>query len=305
MVRVAALLLLSLVACEQPPAPPAPPPLFAVPAADPAAAFQVPTGVLTTRATPSLEPSRPAVANDITKVVLTIRGGLLTGAAADIIDAVDAAFVGRLDLLALLNEGDQVIGWQRNGIVVAAAAPLGGRVFEVARFDDASNHGWFDASGMGMDGTFRSRPVNASRITSRYGLRFHPVDKEMRLHKGTDYGAAVGTPIFSTAAGIVSTITEDSSAGKHIKLTHTGGAETLYLHMSASAAGLSKGATVTAGQLIGYVGTTGKSTGPHLHYEQRYAGVAVDATRMIPKGLTALGPSQMSQHLAFLNSLPK
>jgi hypothetical protein len=265
----------------------------------PSTAFQVPV-----QQAKSPEPRPPPEPSRLRKIELRIADGILVGASPEVIDAIDAAFVARLDLLAILHDGDIVRAWvAAEDRVVAAAAPIGGGIMRIARFDGAV-HGWFDEQGMGMDGAFRARPVYASRITSRYGVRFHPVDKRSSLHKGTDYGAVLGTPVHVTAAGVIETATQDASAGKHIRVRHAGRAQTLYLHLSAFAADIGPGVRVEADQVIGFVGTTGKSTGPHLHYELRFAGVPVDAPRMIPRGLTALGLTELRQHQAFLATLP-
>ena len=236
----------------------------------------------------------------VARKTIRIDGGVFAGDPG-IVDAIDAAFLNRLDLLATCPDGSIVEGWFRDGTLVAARAPINGRPFVVGMFH-GTVHGWFDFEGMGMDGVFRSRPVAGSRITSRYGLRFHPVDKRESKHQGTDYGAPIGTPILVTALGRVTTLANDASAGIHIVVDHISG-QTRYFHMSATADGLKKGAVVQAGDIIGFVGTTGKSTGPHLHYELRYAGLAIDAAARIPRGQTALGPVERSAHQKTLTQI--
>ena len=267
----------------------------------PPAVFRVRVPVATPLA-PSVEPP-PTDRASIRQVELSVAEGMISGGSRDIIDAVDSAFRGRLDLLAVLSDGDIVQAWLQGDKLVAAAAPVGARVMRIGFFT-GSVEGWFDEVGMGMDGRFRSRPVFASRITSHYGVRFHPVDGTVKPHKGTDYGAPIGTAVHSTGFGTVRTLAENASAGRHITLLHADGAETLYLHLSDFVPQLRVGDVVQAGQVIGFVGTTGKSTGPHLHYELRFAGVAVDAPHMIFEGQTALGPVELRAHRAFLNSLP-
>jgi hypothetical protein len=269
-----------------------------------------------TTATPSLKPlpvlGPPLTGTDtlprllesptqgMVRKTVHIDGGVFRGD-PETIDAIDGAYVNRLDLLSACPDGTTVEGWFRNGTLVAARAPINGRPFVVGLFR-GSVSGWFDFEGMGMDGVFRSRPVAGSRITSRYGLRFHPVDKRESKHQGTDYGAPTGTPIHVTATGRISTLANDAGAGLHIVVDHASG-QTRYFHMSATAQGVKKGAVVQAGDVIGFVGTTGKSTGPHLHYELRYAGLAIDAAARIPRGQTALGPSERSVHQKTLTKI--
>jgi murein DD-endopeptidase MepM/ murein hydrolase activator NlpD len=114
-------------------------------------------------------------------------------------------------------------------------------------------------------------------LTSRFGPRMHPILKVAKLHKGTDWAAPTGTPIVAAFDGDILYAGEGGGYGNLVKITHAGGLETRYAHLSAFADGLAAGQRVTAGQLIGFVGTTGQSTGPHLHFELYEAGIAVDA----------------------------
>lgn len=117
-------------------------------------------------------------------------------------------------------------------------------------------------------------PVRDTRMTSAYGMRDHPVLKRRARHKGVDLASPTGTPIYATADGVVSRANRFSSYGLFISIEHGGDYQTRYAHMSRLA--VSEGERVRRGDIIGYVGSTGRSTGPHLHYEVRVAGVAVD-----------------------------
>ena len=117
-------------------------------------------------------------------------------------------------------------------------------------------------------------PLNDSRLTSGYGMRTHPVTGGRKRHSGIDLAAPTGTPVYATADGLVERANWFSSYGKFIKIDHGGSMETRFAHLSRIA--VSAGERVTKGQLIGYVGSTGRSTGPHLHYEVRIDGVAVN-----------------------------
>ena len=117
-------------------------------------------------------------------------------------------------------------------------------------------------------------PVVDTRLSSDYGMRDHPVLRRRAAHKGVDLASPTGTPIFATADGIVSRADRFSSYGLYVSIEHGDDIQTRFAHMSRLA--VSEGERVRKGDIIGYVGSTGRSTGPHLHYEIRIAGVAVD-----------------------------
>ena len=119
-------------------------------------------------------------------------------------------------------------------------------------------------------------PLDDATLTSNYGSRIHPVLGSRRNHNGVDLAQPTGTPVYATADGIVSRADYWGSYGNYIQIEHGGELETRYAHLSGYA--VSAGEQVRKGQLIGYVGSTGRSTGPHLHYEVRVAGQAVDPT---------------------------
>jgi murein DD-endopeptidase MepM/ murein hydrolase activator NlpD len=118
-------------------------------------------------------------------------------------------------------------------------------------------------------------PVAGTR-TSGFGPRMHPILRQVRNHDGVDYAAPTGTPVHAAADGVVAVAGDGGAYGNVVYIDHDGGRQTRYAHLSAFAEGLSSGATVAAGDLVGYVGTTGRSTGPHLHFEVRVDGKAVD-----------------------------
>jgi murein DD-endopeptidase MepM/ murein hydrolase activator NlpD len=132
---------------------------------------------------------------------------------------------------------------------------------------------WFEASGVGRESGGLMQPV-PGRITSNYGLRMHPILRYSRMHRGIDFRAAYGTPILAAADGRVSGAGWAGGHGRQVRLSHPGGLATSYSHMSRIA--VSPGATVRRGQVIGYVGSTGLSTGPHLHYEMYRNGASIN-----------------------------
>ena len=133
-------------------------------------------------------------------------------------------------------------------------------------------------------------PLDSATLTSDYGMRTHPVLGGRRNHKGIDLAAPSGTPVYASADGVVGKAEWFSSYGNYIQIEHGGEMETRYAHLSGYA--VAAGEQVRKGQLIGYVGSTGRSTGPHLHYEVRVAGEAVDPTPyMVETRLAATDPS--------------
>lgn len=137
--------------------------------------------------------------------------------------------------------------------------------------------GWFDANGGSTVRALMRTPVDGARITSNFGMRFHPVLHYTRLHGGTDFAAPIGTPIYAAASGVVTSASPSSCAGNMVIIKHDNGWETRYFHLSRYADGIVAGARVLQGVTIGDVGTTGKcTTGPHLHYEVHIDGQKVD-----------------------------
>ena len=134
------------------------------------------------------------------------------------------------------------------------------------------------AGGSGGGTALRAGMVTptAGVMTSRFGPRMHPILHVVKLHKGTDWAAPVGTPVVAAFAGTVNFAADGGTYGNLVKITDADGTETRYAHLSRFADGLKAGQAVTAGQLIGYVGTTGQSTGPHLHFEHYAGGQAID-----------------------------
>lgn len=142
-------------------------------------------------------------------------------------------------------------------------------IHRTLRLVDRDKEPWLATlSGQAMIKAFRRSPLEFSRITSKPAvLRYHPILKEWRAHRGTDYGAPVGTRVRATADGTVTFLGQRNSYGKLVELRHFERYTTRYGHLSAYAPGLAVGDTVAKGQVIGQVGMTGLATGPHLHYE--------------------------------------
>ncbi len=135
--------------------------------------------------------------------------------------------------------------------------------------DETGKGGYYAADGKNLRKAFLRSPLEFSRITSGFKMRFHPILQEWRAHQGVDYGAPPGTRVKATADGTVELAGSQNGYGNVVVLRHGGGVTTLYGHLRGFASGIKRGARVAQGDVIGYVGATGWATGPHLHYEFR------------------------------------
>jgi murein DD-endopeptidase MepM/ murein hydrolase activator NlpD len=144
---------------------------------------------------------------------------------------------------------------------------------------------YFDANGQSAKKFLMKTPINGARLSSGFGNRKHPVLGYTKLHKGTDFAAPTGTPIYAAGSGRIASYGPNGSFGNYAKIEHANGYTTAYAHMSRFAKGLKRGSSVRQGEVIGYVGTTGRSTGPHLHYEVYVGGTPVNAMSLkLPTG---------------------
>ncbi len=163
------------------------------------------------------------------------------------------------------------------GTIIYAALTVAGKVKPVYRvtFNDGTVD-YFDERGESIRRALLRTPVAAAHITSGFGMRMHPILGYSKMHQGIDFGAPTGTPIFAAGNGTVVEIGTKGGYGRYIRLRHNGQLETVYAHMSRFGQGLYHGGQVTQGEVIGYVGATGRATGPHLHFEVHVAGKAVN-----------------------------
>lgn len=192
------------------------------------------------------------------------------------------------------------------GKVLALEFENQGKVHDALWFDlDDKGGSYYDFAGVGSQGAFLRNALKFTRISSTFGGRRHPVHGSWRNHNGVDYAAPTGTPIHATADGVVKSIGSQRGYGNTIVLEHHSGYSTLYAHQSRFADGLKQGDTVSQGQLIGYVGSTGWSTGPHLHYEFRINNKPVDplsvelpVARVLSKEQKASFETAVSQYRA-------
>jgi murein DD-endopeptidase MepM/ murein hydrolase activator NlpD len=173
------------------------------------------------------------------------------------------------------NDNDQPVGLPE---LVYASLETKTKSRALYRFTDPTTGkaGWYDTNGRSTVRALMRTPIDGARISSPFGMRDHPILGFVTMHKGTDFAAPVGTPIFAAGDGVVEFAGLKGPNGNFVKLKHDNGWETLYLHMNRIWPGVAPGARVSQGQQIGEVGTTGRSTGPHLHYEVHVNGVPVN-----------------------------
>ena len=154
-------------------------------------------------------------------------------------------------------------------------------------FNKKGSEGHYDSSGKSVEKALMKTPINGARLSSSFGMRKHPIDGFNKMHRGTDFAAASGTPIMASGSGVITRARWCGGGGNCIKIKHNSTYETVYAHMKNFARGIKEGLKVKQGQIIGYVGSTGKSTGPHLHYEVIINGKKINSQKLkLPSGKT-------------------
>lgn len=217
-----------------------------------------------------------------------VMNGMVQALQFDIDFAQDLRTGDRFQLVyeELWREGERL----RDGGVVAVRFINQGRTFTALRFERNGSTEFFDHDGRPLRKSFLRTPIEFARVTSGFGARRHPVLNRMRMHRGVDYAAPIGTPIFAAGDGRVKFAGWQSGFGRTVILDHGNGITTLYAHMSRLGA-YRVGQRVRQGTTIGYVGMSGLATGPHLHYEFRVRGVHKDPLRVtLPKPEPLKGP---------------
>ena len=160
-------------------------------------------------------------------------------------------------------------------------------------FEEKKSEGHYDINGKSIKKALMKTPINGARLSSSFGMRKHPIDGFNKMHRGTDFAAPKGTPIMASGDGVVVRAKWCGGGGNCIKIKHNSTYSTVYAHMSKFAAGMKVGRRVKQGQVIGYVGSTGKSTGPHLHYEVIENGKKINSqTLKLPSGKILKGKNR-------------
>ena len=180
------------------------------------------------------------------------------------------------------------------GNLLYAELAAKGQTTRFYRFDNDGKTDYFDELGKNIKGFLLRTPVDSVRVTSGFGMRFHPLLGYTRMHQGIDFGAPTGTPVYAAGAGVVKEVRWAGGYGHWLKIEHQGGWATGYGHLSAYAKSLKVGEHVAQGQVVAYVGSTGLSTGPHLHYEVMHGNDKLDpSSAKVPQG-TVLGGRELA-----------
>ena len=181
-----------------------------------------------------------------------------------------------------VNENNELI---ETGEILFANLKLSGQDNSLYYFDKQGSEGHYDKNGKSVKKALMKTPINGARLSSPFGMRKHPIDGFNKMHKGTDFAAPMGTPIMASGDGIIKKAGWCGGGGNCVKIKHNSTYATVYAHMSKFARGIKNGVRVKQGQTIGYVGSTGKSTGPHLHYEVIVNGKKVNSQKLkLPSG---------------------
>ena len=178
----------------------------------------------------------------------------------------------------------------KSGSILFAHMSVNGREISLYKFGDDKNYGYFDVNGKSVEKALMKTPINGARLSSSFGMRKHPISGFTKMHQGTDFAAPMGTPIMASGTGTVTRAKWCGGGGNCIKIKHNSTYETIYAHMKSFAKGIKVGKKVRQGQIIGFVGSTGMSTGPHLHYEVIINGQKVNSQKLqLPSGKVLKG----------------
>jgi len=181
------------------------------------------------------------------------------------------------------------------GNIVFANLKLSGINNSLYFFDKKKSEGYYDKNGISIKKALMKSPINGARLSSAFGMRKHPIDGYNKMHKGTDFAAPMGTPIMASGDGVITRAKWCGGGGNCIQIKHNSTYQTIYAHMKSFARGIKLGLRVKQGQIIGYVGSTGNSTGPHLHYEVIENGKKINSqTLKLPSGKILKGVERKS-----------
>ena len=185
------------------------------------------------------------------------------------------------------DEDEEIV---EKGNILFANLNVRGIDYPLYFFDKKNLKGHYDESGKSIVKTLMKTPINGARLSSPFGMRKHPIDGFNKMHRGTDFAAPMGTPIMASGDGVIMKAGWCGGGGNCVKIKHNSVYQTIYAHMSKFANRVKSGVRVKQGQIIGYVGSTGKSTGPHLHYEVIENGKKINSqTLKLPSGKVLKG----------------
>ena len=178
----------------------------------------------------------------------------------------------------------------KSGPILYAHMSVNGREITLYKFGEDNEYGYFDVNGKSVEKALMKTPINGARLSSPFGMRKHPILGFTKLHGGTDFAAPEGTPIVASGSGTIVRAKWCGGGGNCIKIKHNSTYQTIYAHMKNFSKGMKVGKKVKQGQIIGYVGSTGMSTGPHLHYEVIINGKKANSQKLkLPSGKVLKG----------------
>ncbi len=179
------------------------------------------------------------------------------------------------------------------GKIIYASMFVNGEEINLYYFKDKNSDDFFNIKGQSITKSLMKTPINGARLSSSFGMRKHPILGYNKMHRGTDFAAPSGTPIMASGSGTITRARWCGGGGNCVKIRHNSTYETIYAHMKSFAKGIKEGRKVKQGQIIGYVGSTGMSTGPHLHYEVVVNGKKVNSQRLkLPSGKKLKGEAR-------------
>ena len=179
------------------------------------------------------------------------------------------------------------------GKIIYASMFVNGEEINLYHFKDKNSDDFFNIKGQSITKSLMKTPINGARLSSSFGMRKHPILGYNKMHRGTDFAAPSGTPIMASGSGTITRARWCGGGGNCVKIRHNSTYETIYAHMKSFAKGIKEGKKVKQGQIIGYVGSTGMSTGPHLHYEVVVNGKKVNSQRLkLPSGKKLKGEAR-------------
>jgi murein DD-endopeptidase MepM/ murein hydrolase activator NlpD len=179
------------------------------------------------------------------------------------------------------------------GKIIYASMYVNGEEINLYNFNDNNDEEYYNIKGKSITKSLMKTPINGARLSSSFGMRKHPILGYNKMHKGTDFAAPSGTPIMASGSGKIIRARWCGGGGNCVKIKHNSTYQTIYAHMKSFAKGIKEGRKVKQGQIIGYVGSTGMSTGPHLHYEVIVNGKKVNSQRLkLPSGKILKGKAR-------------
>ena len=192
---------------------------------------------------------------------------------------------------AFIDDNKKII---ETGNILFANLKLSGQDNSLYFFDKKGSIGHYDKNGKSVKKALMKTPINGARLSSPFGMRKHPIDGFNKMHRGTDFAAPMGTPIMASGDGVVKKASWCGGGGNCVVIKHNSTYQTVYAHMSKFASGIRSGVRVKQGQVIGFVGSTGKSTGPHLHYEVIVNGKRINSQNLkLPSGKVLKGEDRI------------